>query len=152
MLSLKPEEKHHALSRKWTVWVHSNRKDWSRKSYQPILQFETIEHFWAIYDKIPWSIATFYVMADDHFPAWEDHPKGCRVVVSSCKLGMKKTCLEFLLSLLGGLWETEVLGLEIQPKAHKVNYKVWLNEVTSTSTLPEIPTIKWKDAFVNENA
>ena len=48
------EKKIHFLKNKWTLWFHNPESDeWSEESYTKIYSFNTIEQFWALFNKIP---------------------------------------------------------------------------------------------------
>ena len=125
----------HYLNNNWTLWFHNPESDdWTEKSYIKIYTFNTIEQFWALFNKIPLlhlSTGMYFLMKENILPLWEDKNNvkgGCW----SYKVG-KKDASQAYLDLLKSVISDNacpdhpeiITGASISPKKGFCIIKVW---------------------------
>ena len=125
------------LNNKWTLWFHNpETDDWSIKSYIKIYTFNTIEQFWALFNKIPvlhLSTGMYFLMKDEVQPLWEDKHNingGCW----SYKVAKKEASQGYLDLLVAMISENVcidnpeiITGASISPKKGFCIIKIWNN-------------------------
>ena len=67
---------YHKLSNTWVLWFHDPcDTEWGLESYQNIFEFDTIEHFWNLFNNLDKNLITqgmFFIMKKNIVPLWED--------------------------------------------------------------------------------
>ena len=128
----------HYLNNVWTLWFHNPESDdWTEKSYIKIYTFNTIEQFWALFNKIPalhLSTGMYFLMKNNILPLWEDKNNitgGCW----SYKVGKKDASQGYLDLLKSIISENTcpdhpdiINGASISPKKGFCIIKVWNND------------------------
>ena len=132
------EKELHYLNNNWTLWFHNpESNEWGEDSYTKIYKFNTIEQFWALFNKIPLlhlSTGMYFLMKEDILPLWEDDNNingGCW----SYKVGKKEASQSYLDLLKAIITEkscpnkNEIInGASISPKKGFCIIKVWNND------------------------
>lgn len=124
----------HNLHTSWTLYYHSpTLQDWSVTSYMEVATFNTVEEFWAVFEKFPkdcFHMGMFFFMRTGIKPTWEDEQNvkgGCW----SYKIPMKHiyTVWRDMSALLIGesLSTVPMLlnGLSVSPKRGFCIIKIW---------------------------
>lgn len=126
----------HNLQDSWSLWYHSpENDDWKLKSYKKIYDFDTIEKYWNLIDKIPplhFSSGMFFLMKNNIPPLWEDQYningghwsyKVVKKNASECFVeAMTATIAEQICN------QTDIItGISISPKKGFCIIKVWNN-------------------------
>ena len=136
------------LNSKWTLWYHCpDDKSWAIDSYKKIFDFDTVEDFWILNEKItPNHIqyGMFFITRDNILPLWEDEKNingGCW----SFKLPKKdtyKAWIELSVFLVGETLYSnddkfEINAISISPKKNFSILKIWNknNEINSIDNL-----------------
>ena len=125
------------LNSKWVLWFHSpDEKSWEIDSYKNIAEFDTIEDFWQLQNKItPTHIqyGMFFIVRENIMPIWEDKNNiegGCW----SFKLPKKdiyKAWTELAVALIGeSIYKNKqnimnINGISISPKKSFSILKIW---------------------------
>tara|TARA_Y100000991_G_C21939742_1_gene334711 strand:+ start:604 stop:1089 length:486 start_codon:yes stop_codon:yes gene_type:complete len=132
------EKELHFLNNSWTLWFHNPESDdWGENSYIKIYKFNTIEQFWALFNKIPQlhlSTGMYFLMKEDILPLWEDTNNikgGCW----SYKVSKKEASQAYLDLLKTIISENTcpdnpdiINGASISPKKGFCIIKVWNND------------------------
>ena len=164
------EESYHFLSSSWTLWYHHPEcDDWTLSSYKRVVDFQTVEEFWTIWEHLEekyFFLGMFFIMRHGIKPIWEDTANisgGCW----SFKVGRKfvyQTWVELAMALVGNTLQVEpitattteiqpslvVNGISISPKKGFSIVKVWnnLSQYSDLTLLSDkIPNIILKDGI-----
>lgn len=128
------------LSSSWTLWYHHPEcNDWTLSSYKKIVDFQTVEEFWTIWEHLEekyFFLGMFFIMRNGIKPTWEDTANiggGCW----SFKVGKKlvyTTWVELAMALVGNTLQNTTCdsllilnGISISPKKGFSIIKVWNN-------------------------
>lgn len=117
----------------WVLYYHSTTdKDWTKKSYQKIWEFHTVEEFWQFFNNFNYlHDGMFFFMRQNVFPLWEE-PENINGGSWSIKLSRKMTndwWQELMMSLIGEYFTDTYLkdinGISITPKPNSSLIKIW---------------------------
>jgi hypothetical protein len=126
-----------ALQDSWSLWNHSlDENDWGISGYKKICVFNTIEHFWGVFDNINIQTSMIFLMKNNSLPLWEspENIDGGSWSFMVDKEHMSNTF--YLLSsgilcnqLMTNLDDMNFInGLSITPKFNSFIIKIWCSK------------------------
>lgn len=130
---------YHKLSNTWVLWFHDPcDTEWGLDSYQNIFEFDTIEHFWSLFNNLDKNLVTqgmFFIMKKNIVPLWEDEKNengGCWSYRIQ-KRNSYEAWLNLAMALCGNhLTDQEdsdmINGISISPKKSFCIIKIWNND------------------------
>ena len=128
-LSLEPSV--NRLNSRWILWFHNNtNNDWTIKGYEKLVEIETIEEFWTVFNTIKdFTNGMFFLMREGCLPIWESYRKKIHFIKYRAD---RRSYLERWTTLAKGcIGETitnepeNVVGLSISLKFKSLIIKVW---------------------------
>lgn len=156
------DTKMHHLNDTWILWYHdTENSDWSKKSYKKVMEIDSIEAFWGVYNQLPSVIngMWFLMRAQNNgvpiYPMWED---------PACVMG-GAWLFKIHKSLADNAWldlsqymigesicsdSEQIMGLSISPKKHYVTIRVWNRDKNNLdiSVFPtKISNVDFKEAL-----
>ena len=139
------------LTKDWTFWYHSCQcEDWGIDSYKDIFTFNTVEDFWALFNKLNHAIlhsGVFFLTQANIKPTWEDPAHisgGCwsyKVTIKETVNIWQELCVHAIAESLSVNPSSKIGCLSISPKRNFYIVKVW-NDNNKISDLESMTTIK----------
>lgn len=136
----KKDQEPHLLQSTWTLWYHAvDNEDWSIKSYQQLVDIESVEDFWIVFNNIPdFSSGMYFLMRKDHLPIWESYEKKMHFLkYRTSKKQFYQQWVDLCKALIGETISTDsfqMLGASLSPKFKNLIIRLW----TYHSSLSEI--------------
>eukprot|EP01088_Endostelium_zonatum_P017219 TRINITY_DN4976_c0_g1_i1.p1 TRINITY_DN4976_c0_g1~~TRINITY_DN4976_c0_g1_i1.p1 ORF type:complete len:231 (+),score=52.19 TRINITY_DN4976_c0_g1_i1:220-912(+) len=156
----------HPLQNKWTMWwdsrVHkTNQDNWSN-NLKPLLEFDTVEDFWRLYNNIlPATELTpgsnYHLFKTGIRPEWEDHAneKGGKWVINFRGRATVDECwLNTLLLCIGegfGEHEDEICGVVISLRRGGDRLALWTRNAENEQGTVEVGKIFKQNVSNNAN-
>lgn len=146
-MALEQSSNVHPLSDKWTLWAHlPHDTDWSIKSYEKIMTFDTLEQLVSLNDIIPETLVKkcmLFIMKDNIMPVWEDKNNingGCFSFKVNCKL-IQSTWKNLGYALVCNIMTNNsklsknINGITVSPKKAFCIIKIWMRNCDEQTTV-----------------
>lgn len=117
----------------WILYYHeTTEKDWTKKSYHKIWEFNTVEDFWRFFNNFEYlHNGMLFFMRKNVFPLWEEpeNINGGQWSIKIPKQEAHNLWTELIMSLIGEYFTKEhmndVNGISITPKPKASLIKIW---------------------------
>ena len=126
-----------SLNQDWIFWYHSCQcEDWGIDSYKEIYTFNTVEDFWALFNKLNHAIlhsGVFFLTKANIKPTWEDPVHlagGCwsyKVIIKETVAIWQELCIHLIAESLSMNSKSQIGCLSISPKRNFYIIKIWNN-------------------------
>lgn len=159
----------HPLQNKWTMWwdssvKKSNQSNWSN-NLKPLLDFDTVEDFWSLYNNIKTASqlphgSNYHLFKYGVKPEWEDkaNENGGKWMISyhpKSKLNIDDFWLNTLLVCIGegfGDYEDEICGVVISLRKSGDRIALWTKHWNKEEATMEVGRIFKSNVSDNNNA
>ncbi len=125
---------------KFALWFHNpNDINWEISGYHKILNFESVEEFWVLYNLLKQNIiqyGMYFLMKSNIQPIWEA-PENINGAVISIKIvnTMAQTEWEkFSVYFIAGAFGDNANGISISPKKNFNIVKIWYKDTFDFNT------------------
>jgi len=129
------------IENSWMLWFHHiNNNDYTLKSYTKIFEFNTIEEYLSLINKINnFGSGMFFFMKKDILPIWEteDNITGGYWSFKISKKNINDIWFKLSSQIIGdNIVKNEednqyINGISLSPKINNCIVKIWLNQVKS---------------------
>ncbi len=117
----------------WVLYYHeTTEKDWTKKSYQKLWEFHTVEDFWSFFNNFDYlHNGMLFFMRQNVFPLWEEpeNINGGQWSIKIPKQYAYDLWMELTMSLIGEYFTKEnlndITGISITPKPKASLIKIW---------------------------
>lgn len=132
------------LNCKWVLWYHDNNSDdWTINGYKKILELETVEDFWLIFNKIrDFSIGMFFLMRNGCLPIWESYNGNIHFIkYRSYIRTYQYQWLNLCKASIGEIITdnpSEIVGVSISPKMKTIIMRIWITTDKIPNFIPDV--------------
>jgi len=124
-----------SLQNNYILYYHSlYDKNWDLDSYQVIGEFNTVDDFWKLHNRLPTLVCgSWYLMKNEIKPLWEDKEniKGGGWSFKLTKKFINYYWLEFVMAFIGQYITNDtndfkdINGISLYPRNNTITIKVW---------------------------
>jgi hypothetical protein len=121
----------------WSLWNHPlDEHDWTIHGYKKLCIFDTVEHFWGIFDNINIETSMIFIMKQNTLPLWEspENINGGSWSFMVSGENMKKTFCLLSSGILGNKLTIHINnmqfinGFSVTPKFNSFIIKIWCSK------------------------